>query len=314
MKKLFISQPMRGRSREEILAERENAICQAKEAAGGEAEIIDSYFENAPAGSGPLWCLGESLKLLACADIAYFAAGWEGARGCRIEHICAEEYGVCILEAPEKETEDKEMKKDSHVSDIRVTKEQIDRLMNGAEVQAHTQFGKCTVVTVRLENGFILTEDSACVDPVNYDEELGRKLCLAHIRNRLWELEGYAMQKRVHEAGAMLCGPERDDVHDFGWALKQLRSGRAVCRRGWNGKAQYVELATRASYVNAGGEIINAEHDAIGNRVLAFVGTSGVQLGWLASQADLLAEDWETAAGREDPAARAEGGQADEQK
>lgn len=40
------------------------------------------------------------------------------------------------------------------------------------------------------------------------------------------------------------------------------------------------------------GEIINAEHDAIGNKAIAFVGTSGVQLGWLASQADMLAEDW----------------------
>lgn len=39
-------------------------------------------------------------------------------------------------------------------------------------------------------------------------------------------------------------------------------------------------------------EIVNAEHDAIGNRALAFVGTSGVQMGWLASQADMLADDW----------------------
>lgn len=100
MKKLFISQPMRGKSKEEILAERKAAICQAKEAVGDEVEIIDSYFENAPACNRPLWFLGESLKLLATADIAYFATGWEGARGCKIEHICAEEYGVRIIEAP----------------------------------------------------------------------------------------------------------------------------------------------------------------------------------------------------------------------
>ncbi|MFR1988870.1 MAG: hypothetical protein ACLS3C_01895 [Oscillospiraceae bacterium] len=100
MKKLFISQPMQGKSKEEILAERKAAICQAKEAVGDEVEIIDSYFENAPACNRPLWFLGESLKLLATADIAYFATGWEGARGCKIEHICAEEYGVHIIEAP----------------------------------------------------------------------------------------------------------------------------------------------------------------------------------------------------------------------
>ena len=100
MKKLFISQPMQGKSKEEILAERKVAICQAKEAVGDEVEIIDSYFENAPACNRPLWFLGESLKLLATADIAYFATGWEGARGCKIEHTCAEEYGVRIIETP----------------------------------------------------------------------------------------------------------------------------------------------------------------------------------------------------------------------
>lgn len=71
MKKLFISQPMQGKSKEEIIAERKVAICQAKEAVGDEVEIIDSYFENAPACNRPLWFLGESLKLLATADIAY---------------------------------------------------------------------------------------------------------------------------------------------------------------------------------------------------------------------------------------------------
>ena len=51
-------------------------------------------------------------------------------------------------------------------------------------------------------------------------------------------------------------------------------------------------MAGTESYENANKEIINAEHEAIGNKAIAFVGTSGVQLGWLASQADMLAEDW----------------------
>lgn len=52
MKKLFISQPMQGKSKEEIIAERKVAICQAKEAVGDEVEIIDSYFENARRATG----------------------------------------------------------------------------------------------------------------------------------------------------------------------------------------------------------------------------------------------------------------------
>ena len=78
----------------------------------------------------------------------------------------------------------------------------------------------------------------------------------------------------------------------FGEAIKQLKKGLKVARKGWNGKKQYIQLATDISYKTADGEIVNCEHDAIGNMAIAFVGTSGVQMGWLASQADMLAEDW----------------------
>ena len=80
---------------------------------------------------------------------------------------------------------------------------------------------------------------------------------------------------------------------DFGKALEALKSGKKVARKGWNGKSQYIELATGISYVNAENEVVNCNHEAIGNKAIAFVGTSGVQMGWLASQADMLAEDWE---------------------
>ena len=79
----------------------------------------------------------------------------------------------------------------------------------------------------------------------------------------------------------------------FGEALELLKAGEKVKRKGWNGKKQYIELAINISYVNAESKIINAEHEAIGNRAIAFNGTSGVQMGWLASQADMLSEDWE---------------------
>lgn len=79
---------------------------------------------------------------------------------------------------------------------------------------------------------------------------------------------------------------------DFGKAIQLVKEGKKVQREGWNGKNQYIELATCISYTNAEGKIINAEHNAIGNSAIAFVGTSGVQLGWLASQADMLANDW----------------------
>lgn len=79
---------------------------------------------------------------------------------------------------------------------------------------------------------------------------------------------------------------------NFGEAIKYLKRGFKVKRQGWNGKNQYIELASGISYQNASGEIVNCEHTTIGNKAIAFVGTSGVQMGWLASQADMLAEDW----------------------
>ena len=94
MKKLFISQPMKGKTDEEILKEREVAIKEAEAVLEEPVEIIDSFFQNAPADAKPLWFLGKSLELLAGADIAYFASGWQEARGCKIEHDACVSYGI----------------------------------------------------------------------------------------------------------------------------------------------------------------------------------------------------------------------------
>lgn len=97
MKKLFISQPMRGKTDEEILAVREKAIKSAERELGEPVEMIDTFFQGAPAHSTPLWYLGKSIQLLGGADVAYFAKDWEKFRGCRLEHQCAVEYGIDIV-------------------------------------------------------------------------------------------------------------------------------------------------------------------------------------------------------------------------
>ena len=98
MKKLFISQPMRGKTDEEILAVRERAIESAERYIGEKVEVIDSFFQNVPeVESKPLWCLGKSLMLMADADVVYFAKDWENYRGCRIENECAVEYGIELV-------------------------------------------------------------------------------------------------------------------------------------------------------------------------------------------------------------------------
>lgn len=83
------------------------------------------------------------------------------------------------------------------------------------------------------------------------------------------------------------------DGMSFGLAIEAMKKGKKCRRAGWNGKNQHIELATRISYVSPDGVVVNVEHDAIGNKAIAFCGTSGIQMGWLASQADMLADDWE---------------------
>ena len=97
MKKLFISQPMKDKTNEEIKAERERIIKEVTDKFG-EVEVSDSFFENAPHDARPLWFLGKSLELLSTADVAYFAKDWEKYRGCKIEHTCAVEYGIDVME------------------------------------------------------------------------------------------------------------------------------------------------------------------------------------------------------------------------
>lgn len=97
MKKLFISQPMRDKTNEEILEERERAISNATEFLGEEVEVIDSFFKDAPHEAKPLWFLAKSLELLSTADVAVFVHGWDDYRGCRIEHECCLAYGIPVI-------------------------------------------------------------------------------------------------------------------------------------------------------------------------------------------------------------------------
>lgn len=98
MKKLFISQPMRGKTDEQILSERAEAIQKAKMEIGEDVEVIETFYKDFSPDAKPLEYLARSIWDLAKADVAYFAKGWHDARGCRIEHECAVQYGIDRIE------------------------------------------------------------------------------------------------------------------------------------------------------------------------------------------------------------------------
>lgn len=114
-----------------------------------------------------------------------------------------------------------------------------------------------------------------------------RKLCT--IENAVLDMQQDDWMIATKENCLALGG---EKTFSFGDAIEHMKNGRKVARLGWNGKKQYIQLATGISYKSPDGENVNCDHDAIGNKTIAFVGTSGVQMGWLASQADMLAEDW----------------------
>ena len=109
-KNIFISQPMTGRSEEEILATRQSEIekiHQRFDADGVEINIIDSYIDDATRKNfeehasddinWDIFWLSQSLERLAMADIIWLCDGWEYSNGCNIELECATRYGVGIM-------------------------------------------------------------------------------------------------------------------------------------------------------------------------------------------------------------------------
>lgn len=93
----------------------------------------------------------------------------------------------------------------------------------------------------------------------------------------------------AHEQTKDAAKPE---TFDFGEAIRRVKKGTHVARKGWNGKDQYIALGTVFSATLKDGTGIVPAHEDIGNEAIVFFGTRGQQIGWLASQSDMVAEDW----------------------
>lgn len=94
--KVMISQPMKNRSEEGIIEERKNIIERFNNM---HIEVIDTIFtEEAPEDNNAgIYYLGKSIQEMSKVDALFMCDGWRKARGCRIEHLVAQEYGVKIL-------------------------------------------------------------------------------------------------------------------------------------------------------------------------------------------------------------------------
>ena len=95
---------------------------------------------------------------------------------------------------------------------MKLTQEHIDNLFNSATLFDMQVGPKSTLVSATFPNGFQITETSACIDPENYDHELGKEQCVNRIKSKLWELEGYVAHGRNGFAHLATDGPSLDKI------------------------------------------------------------------------------------------------------
>ena len=154
-----------------------------------------------------------------------------------------------------------------------------------------------TVCEAFLPNGFSVgSGKSACVDPNNFDYEMGceyaKENAVSDAKNTIWALEGYLLKttgRTSDRERASTAGLPAGALMGFGYALCQLKQGNRVSRKGWNGKGIFIELQVPDANSKMSSPYI-------------YIDTTGLQtdnpdapkslVPWLASQTDMLAEDW----------------------
>lgn len=104
MRKAMLSQPMAGKTDEEIIVTREKAIAALTERGYHVVNTLftDEWYSTEKMQERgvvqiPLCFLAKSLENMSLCHAAYFCKGWEKARGCRIEHEAAVAYGLEII-------------------------------------------------------------------------------------------------------------------------------------------------------------------------------------------------------------------------
>ncbi|MFC0969617.1 Gp49 family protein [Pasteurella multocida] len=179
----------------------------------------------------------------------------------------------------------------------RVTKEHLESII--VDKKFHRLTETLTVCVLTLRNGFVVTGESACVDPASYNQEIGESIAYENAFEKLWQLEGYVLKTKLSEnQKASRAKVEIEpETFGFGYAIDLLKAGKQVARKGWNGKGMYLFLVcgeTVRYHINQ--QYFHTQLDDAGMQCLdaIYMKTADNKLvPWLASQTDVLATDWE---------------------
>jgi hypothetical protein len=82
----------------------------------------------------------------------------------------------------------------------KIPESRINEIMEQSDYEViDSKHGSCTVVIMTMPNGFTLVESSGCIDPKEYDHDLGVELCKAALKRKVWQLEGYLGKQAFYE-------------------------------------------------------------------------------------------------------------------
>ena len=183
----------------------------------------------------------------------------------------------------------------------KLTKEFLESEIDKVE---YNRFGETnTHCTITTKSGFSFTGESACVDPNNFDQKIGEKFAYEYAFNKMWTPYVFWLHKALADHDNRLQPPSDDSkieaqnwmipdnaTFDFGTAVEALKQGARVAREGWNGKGMWLGLVN-TGYYDVGCSVVN-DIDSL----LPWIGMKTADnkfVPWLASQTDVLAEDWQ---------------------
>lgn len=203
----------------------------------------------------------------------------------------------------------------------KLTKEFLESEIDTVE---YNRFGDTnTHCTIKTKSGFSFTGESACVDPNNFDQKIGEKFAYENAFNKMWTPYGFWLHKALAESdsfetkeaydawhatgikelcqGNILPKDEQCSVSEgfsFGHAIASLKLGHRVARAGWNGKGMFLYYVPENKYPasrNEHGTMIGMFKDDMVpyGAYIAMKTAQNNVVPWLASQTDVLAEDWQ---------------------
>nr|WP_309574579.1 Gp49 family protein [Moraxella osloensis] len=182
----------------------------------------------------------------------------------------------------------------------RVTKEFLESEIDKVE---YTRIGgTLTHCIIYTHDGFAFTGESACVDPAQFDEEIGKQIAYKVAFDKMYMPYGFWLHKTLQHQNQAEDGENKTESQQltFGNAIEQLKLGKTVARQGWNGKGMFLSLVKgRDTDYHVNSEVFGTGNDGNSQDQLPvldaiYMKTADNKLvPWLASQTDMLSEDWQ---------------------